>query len=79
LKNAGIAGDSVIVRVQAVPPRLDIFASGSTVDGQTQELTFEHPSLLHVPDNLVEVFGKGASLIARIDPKGGCVTIKDVN
>jgi len=79
LKNAGISGDSVVVRVQAVPPKLEILPAGSVVSGQTQKLNFEHPSLLHLPDNLIDIFGKGAQLLARIDPKGGMVTIKDVN
>ncbi len=79
LKNAGIAGDDVIVRVQTVPPRLDIFPVGASVDGQTQSIKMDHPSLLHVPDKLIEIFGKGAQLLARVDRQAHVVTIKDVN
>lgn len=79
LKNAGIQGDDIIIRVQAVPPKIEIHPKGASVTGQTQEVTMDHPSLLHIPDTMIEVFGKGASLLARIDKNAKTVTIKDVN
>lgn len=77
LKNAGISGTGVVVKVQAVPPKLQVYAQGAAVTGQTEALNFEHPELLHLPQNLVSIFAKGAQLLARID--GNSVTIKDVN
>lgn len=77
LKNAGIAGAGVLVKVQAVPPKLQIFATGAVVAGQTEALSFEHPELLHLPQNLIGIFPSGAQLLARID--GNSVTIKDLN
>ena len=79
LKNAGIAGDDVVIRVQAVPPKLEIYQKGATLTGQTQDIAMDHPSLLHVPETMIDIFGKGASLLARIDKNTKCVTIKDVN
>lgn len=79
LKNAGITGESVLVRVQAVPPKLEIVQASAAATGQTAMLTFEHPSLLHLPNNLIDIFAKGAQLLARIDKKAGSVTIKDLN
>jgi hypothetical protein len=77
LKNAGIGGAGVLVKVTAVPPKLQIYASGAAITGQTEALTFEHPELLHLPQNLVGIFAPGAELLARIE--GTCVTIKDLN
>jgi hypothetical protein len=76
LKNAGITGTSVVVRVQAVPPKLQLFPTGTTVAGQTEALTFEHPELLHLPQHLIAIFAS-QELLARIE--GSCVTIKDLN
>lgn len=79
LKNAGIQGDDVVIKVQAVPPKLEIHQKGAAVTGQTQDIMMDHPSLLHVPDTMIAVFAKGASLLARIDKNNKTVTIKDVN
>lgn len=79
LKNAGIIGDSVIVRVQATPPKLEILRGDAQTTGQTQAISIDHPELLHLPDNLLAIFGNASQLIARIDVKLQTVTIKDVN
>jgi hypothetical protein len=79
LKNAGITGAGVIVRVQATPPKLEIFSADAQTTGQTQAITFDHPELLHLPENLLAIFGNASQLIARIDVKAKTVTIKDVN
>lgn len=78
LKNAGIVGAGVLVKVQAVPPKLQVFAASAIITGQTEALTFEHPELLHLPQNLVGIFAPGAQLLARIDANQS-VTIKDLN
>jgi hypothetical protein len=77
LANAGITGAGVTVKVQAVPPMLQIHPAGTSVAGQSEALSFEHPELLHLPPNLVGIFPAGAELIARIE--AGAVVIKDVN
>lgn len=77
LKNAGITGTGVIVKVQAVPPKLTVLAPSAAVTGQTEALNFEHPELLHLPPNLVGIFAPKAQLLARID--ANTVVIKDVN
>jgi hypothetical protein len=82
LKNAGIAGDDVIIKVQAVPPKLEIVQAGTAVTGQTQAVKMDHPSLLHVPDTLIAIFSAAAGppqLLARVDAKAKTVTIKDLN
>ncbi len=79
LKNAGIVTDGVVVRVQAVPAKLEIFAAGSPATGQTQAVAFEHPSLLHLADTLIAIFPAGAQLMARVDAKTASVIIKDIN
>lgn len=79
LKNAGITGEGVIVRVQASPPKLEIVSADEQPTGQTQALAFDHPELLHLPENLLGIFGNASQLIARIDVKAKTVTIKDVN
>lgn len=79
LKNAGITGSGVIVRVQATPPKLEILRDDAQTSGQTQAISFDHPELLHLPENLLAIFGNASQLIARIDVKAKTVTIKDVN
>ncbi|HEY4219910.1 MAG TPA: hypothetical protein VGO62_01180 [Myxococcota bacterium] len=79
VNNAGIVGEKVLVRVQAVPPKLEIVEAGTASNGQTQEVSFEHPDLLHLPDNLVEIFAKGVQLLAHTELKSKLITIKDIN
>ena len=48
--------------------------AGGTADPGGQSLTFEHPSLLHVPRSMLEIFGAQPALVARIDGASVVVT-----
>lgn len=66
LSNAGIEGDEVLVEVQAVPPQLRIHAEDADVD-EAEAVTFEHPDLLQLPEEMVKIFPPGVQLVARVD------------
>lgn len=83
LANAGITGDRVLVRSEPGAPRLVLVTGGSAsgaaiaslyavpdLFGTTEvgvPLNFEHPSLLHVPRAMLEIFGLEPKLVARIE------------
>lgn len=82
IENAGIRGDRVVVRSDATGPKLTISAPSampaSTATDQTsdlffaptdngQPLAYEHPSLLHIPRSMLDIFGQDPNLVARID------------
>jgi hypothetical protein len=81
IENAGIRGDRVIVRSDAATPKLTIVAAASSAPSPGtggadvyfaatdlgQPLNYEHPSLLHVPRSLIDLFGADPNLVARVD------------
>ena len=67
LANAGMTGDKVRVRTDPAGARLVIVDDTPAAGTDTQVLTFEHPSLLHVPRTIMDTFGSHASLMAKID------------
>jgi hypothetical protein len=73
LKNAGISGDQVLLRSQPSPARLELLPGRAATDAETDVLTFEHPSLLHLPKAKIDLFSPGTQLVARI--VGGAVEI----
>jgi hypothetical protein len=89
LENAGIRGDQVVVRSDATGPKLTIAATSSAtapVDPAAspdlfyaatdngQPLAYEHPSLLHLPRSVLDIFGQDPNLVARIDGSTVIVT-----
>jgi hypothetical protein len=82
LQNAGIRSEQVLVKSEPAGPRLVIVADPgnagtgaaapgfglpySPTDGG-QPLTYEHPTLLHLPRPLIEIFGTDPKLVAKID------------
>jgi hypothetical protein len=92
IENAGIHGDRVLVRSDAVGPKLTIAAAGSTAAAPVdplyalpdlffaatdngQPLNYEHPSLLHIPRSMLDIFGQDPNLVARIE-SGTVVVVK---
>ncbi len=86
VQNAGIHGDRVLVRKDAITPKLTIVAAGSAAAAPApvdplyalpdlffaatdngQPLNYEHPSLLHVPRSMLDIFGQDPNLVAKID------------
>lgn len=82
IENAGIRGDRVVVRVDAAGPKLTIMKPASTpapngtdqgsdlffaATDDGQPLAYEHPSLLHIPRSMLDIFGQDPNLVARID------------
>lgn len=81
IENAGIRGDRVVVRTDSATPKLTIIAPTSVPaaspitaadvfyapadDGQP--LAYEHPSLLHIPRSMLDIFGQDPNLVAKID------------
>lgn len=78
LLNAGIIGDAVFAQADPSPERVIL----STPTGMEDEgassaaLEYEHPSLLHIPRRLMNVFTPGSKLVARI--VGGRVEVVGV-
>lgn len=66
LSNAGIEGDEVLIEVVNNPPLLRIHAEDADVE-DGEPVSFEHPDLLHLSEELVKVFPAGVQLVARID------------
>lgn len=75
LSNAGLEGDDVLVVVMTDPPQLKIFAEDSEAEEaeDAELLSFEHPDLLHLDEEMVKVFPAGVQLVARVD--GECVVV----
>lgn len=90
IENAGIRGDRVVVRSDATAQKLTIAAPSSApaapldpaaspdlffapIDGG-QPLNYEHPSLLHIPRSMLDIFGHDPNLVARIDGSTVVVT-----
>lgn len=83
IENAGITGDRVVVRTDAATPKLTIVAADSSpaapppgtggadvffaATALGQPLNYEHPSLLHVPRSLIDLFGAEPNLVARVE------------
>ncbi len=83
IENAGIKGDRVVVRTDAATPKLTIVAADTAPAAPPtgtatsdvyfaatdlgQPLNYEHPSLLHVPRSLIDLFGPEPNLVARVD------------
>jgi hypothetical protein len=80
IENAGIRGDQVVVRTDAAGPKLTIVAPSATAaagnasgdlyfapSDNGQPLAYEHPSLLHIPRSMLDIFGQDPNLVARID------------
>lgn len=80
IENAGIRGDQVVVRTDAAGPKLTIVAPSSHAaagnasadlyfapSDHGQPLAYEHPSLLHIPRSMLDIFGQDPNLVARID------------
>ncbi|HUJ57768.1 MAG TPA: hypothetical protein VLX92_04735 [Kofleriaceae bacterium] len=83
LQNAGIVGDRVIVTSDPLAPKLTIVAGAPsglspfdalfamadlrTVTDSGQALAIDHPSLLQLPREMVQIFGADPKLVARID------------
>lgn len=78
LLNAGIIGDAVFALADNAPERVTL----STPTGMEDEgpmsasLEYEHPSLLHLPRRLMNVFTPGSKLVARV--VGGRVEVVGV-
>lgn len=68
LLNAGILGDVVHARADSAPERIVLSTpTGMEEDDATgATLEYEHPSLLHLPRRLMNVFTPGSKLVARL-------------
>ena len=79
LTSAGIVSERVLARSEAHVPRLVLSAGGAAISSFFAlpdlsgaapvgvPLGFEHPTLLHLPRNLLEMFGPSPRLVARIE------------
>lgn len=81
IENAGIRGDSVVVRSDPAAQKLTIVAPTSAPAASPitaadlfyapsdsgQPLNYEHPSLLHLPRSLLDIFGEDPNLVATIE------------
>lgn len=93
LQNAGITGEQVLVRSEPAVPRLVIVSDPGNPGGGAatpgfglpfsptdggQPLTYEHPTLLHLPRPLIEIFGEDPKLTAKIDGSSVVVTLAPI-
>lgn len=78
LLNAGILGDVVHAQGDASPERVVLSTPTGMEDDDAlgATLEYEHPSLLHLPRRLMNVFTPGSKLVARI--VGGRVEVVGV-
>lgn len=83
IENAGVRGDRVLVQSYPAVPSLQIVAAGAAQpmpDAQPavpdvffaataggQPLNYEHPTLLHIPRSMLDIFGPDPNLVAKID------------
>lgn len=83
IENAGVRGDRVLVQSYPAVPSLQIVTAGAAQpmpDAQPavpdvffaataggQPLNYEHPTLLHIPRSMLDIFGPDPSLVAKID------------
>lgn len=68
LLNAGIIGDAVFAVADASPERVVLTTpTGMEDEGpMSAALEYEHPSLLHLPRRLMNVFTPGSRFVARV-------------
>ena len=78
LMNAGIVTEEISVVGVASPGKLTLTAptGTETASATSAVLEYEHPSLLHIPRRLMNVFTPGSKLVARI--VGGRVEVVGV-
>jgi hypothetical protein len=78
LLNAGIVGDAVFAVSDSAPERV-VLSTPTGLEEETPStatLEYEHPSLLHLPRRLMNVFTPGSKFVARI--VGGRVEVVGV-
>lgn len=72
LRNAGIDGDEVMVKVTKSPPSIELSAYDEDDEDEDEEVegdlvSFEHPDLLYLSPEQLKAFTAGAQLAARIE------------
>lgn len=75
LANAGITGDELLVLASSDPAQVKIYSEDSEAEGAEEAdlISFEHPDLLHLPEEMVKVFPPGVQLVARVE--SDCVVV----
>lgn len=67
LRNAGLDGDEVLLRVEESPPSLSLSSPDEDDDDDADIVSFEHPDLLYLSPEHLSGFPAGVQLAARIE------------
>lgn len=75
LANAGLEGDEVLVVVSESPAQVKLYAEDSEAEEaeEGELVSFEHPDLLHLSEDVMKVFPQGVQLVARVESE--CVVV----